>query len=335
MEKNDLTGQEKAAIFLISMGSESAADIFRQLKESEIEALTIEMSRTKNISVEKRERVIFEFNELMMAQEYILNGGEDYARQVLEQALGKEKAAEIIGRLVKNLHSNPFEFFQRTDPQHLLNFIQNEHPQTIALVLCYLDYEKSALILSSLPHEIQANVAKRIATMERVSPEVLHEVERILERKLSSLSSQDYTLAGGIGTTVEVLTRVDRATEKLIIENLEESDPELADEIKKKMFVFEDIVLLEDRSVQRLIREVDNQDLAKALKSVDNQVLDKIFKNMSKHAGLLLQEDMEFLGPVRLKEVEDCQQRIVNVIRNLEDLGEILITRGAEEDMVM
>ena len=160
-------------------------------------------------------------------------------------------------------------------------------------------------------------------------------LERILERKLSSLSSQDYTLAGGIGTTVEVLTRVDRATEKLIIENLEESDPELADEIKKKMFVFEDIVLLEDRSVQRLIREVDNQDLAKALKSVDNQVLDKIFKNMSKHAGLLLQEDMEFLGPVRLKEVEDCQQRIVNVIRNLEDLGEILITRGAEEDMVM
>ena len=238
-------------------------------------------------------------------------------------------------RLTSSLQVRPFDFIRRTDPQHLLNFIQNEHPQTIALILCYLEPQKAALILSSLPHQIQADVARRIATMERVSPDVLREVERVLERKLSTLASEDYSQAGGIDAVVEVLNLVDRGTEKTIIEALEEEDPELAEEIKKKMFVFEDIVLLDDRAIQRVLREVDNQELAKALKSVDPEVQEKIFKNMSKRAASLLREDMDFMGPVRLKDVEDCQQKIVNIIRKLEDAGEIVVARGGEEELVV
>ena len=237
--------------------------------------------------------------------------------------------------MTSSLQVRPFDFIRRTDPAHLLNFIQNEHPQTIALILCYLEPPKAASILSSLPHQIQADVAKRIATMERVSPDVLREVERVLERKLSTLASEDYTTAGGIDAVVEVLNLVDRGTEKTIIEALEEEDPELAEEIKKKMFVFEDIVLLDDRAIQRVLREVDNQELAKALKSVEAEVQEKIFKNMSKRAASLLREDMDFMGPVRLKDVEDCQQKIVNIIRKLEDAGEIVVARAGEEELVV
>lgn len=269
-----------------------------------------------------------------MAQEFITNGGIDYAREVLERALGTQKSIDIVNRLTSSLQVRPFDFIRRTDPSHLLNFIQGEHPQTIALILAYLDPQKSAQILSALNHEIQADVAKRIAMMDRTSPDVLREVERVLERKLSTLASEDYTSAGGIDAIVEVLNNVDRGTEKIIIEALEEDDPELAEEIKKRMFVFEDIVLLDDRSIQKVLREVDANDLGKALKGVDTEVQEKIFKNMSKRAASLLKEDMDFMGPLRLRDVEEAQQKVVNIIRKLEESGDIVVARGGEEELV-
>nr|MCU0824861.1 flagellar motor switch protein FliG [Leptospira sp.] len=331
-KKPSLTGRQKAAIFLVAVGNEVASEIFKHLREDEIEQITFEIARLDKITPEDKEKVLVEFNELMMAQEFITNGGIDFARGLLEKALGNQKAIDIINRLTSSLQVRPFDFIRRTDPAHLLNFIQGEHPQTIALILSYLDPQKASNILSNLPHQIQAEVAKRIATMDRVSPDVLREVERVLERKLSTLASEDYTSAGGIDSVVEILNLVDRGTEKTIIEALEEEDPELAEEIKKRMFVFEDIVLLDDRAIQKVMREVDNTDLAKALKSVDSEVQDKIFKNMSKRAANLLREDMDFMGPVRLKDVEDAQQKIVNIIRKLEEAGEIVVARAGEDE---
>ncbi|MCR8640832.1 flagellar motor switch protein FliG [Leptospira interrogans serovar Ricardi] len=334
-KKTNLTGRQKAAVFLIAVGSEVSSEIFKHLREDEIEQITFEIARLDKITPEDKEKVLVEFNELMMAQEFISNGGIDFARGLLEKALGNQKAIDIINRLTSSLQVRPFDFIRRTDPQHLLNFIQNEHPQTIALILSYLDPQKASNILSNLPHTIQAEVVKRIATMDRVSPDVLREVERVLERKLSTLASEDYTSAGDIDSVVEILNLVDRGTEKTIIEALEEEDPELAEEIKKRMFVFEDIVLLDDRAIQKVMREVDNSDLAKALKSVDTEVQEKIFKNMSKRAANLLREDMDFMGPIRIKDVEDAQQKIVNIIRKLEDAGEIVVARAGEDELVM
>jgi len=333
--RKELSGRQKAAIFLVTIGSEISSEIFKHLKEDEIEALTFEIARLETIEAEDKDRVLTEFKELMMAQDFITSGGIDYARELLEKSLGSQKAIDIINRLTSSLQIRPFDFIRRTDPTHLLNFIQQEHPQTIALILAYLEPEKASVILSSLPHETQSDVARRIATMDRTSPETLREVERVLEKKLSTLSSEDYTSAGGVESIVEILNRVDRSTEKTIIESLEEEDPELAEEIKKRMFVFEDIVLLDDRAIQKVLREVDQQELGKALKAVDNEVQDKIFKNMSKRAATTLKEDMEFMGPIRLKDVEEAQQKIVSVIRKLEEQGEIVVARSGEDEMVV
>lgn len=334
-KKLQLTGRQKAAIFLVSLGSEVSSEIFKHLREDEIEQLTFEIARLDKVEAEDKDRVLMEFQELMMAQGFISSGGIDYAREVLERALGTQKAIDIVNRLTSSLQVRPFDFIRRTDPSHLLNFIQGEHPQTIALILSYLDPNKAALILSGLNHQIQADVARRIATMDRTSPDVLREVERVLERKLSTLASEDYTSAGGIDAIVEVLNQVDRGTEKIIIEALEEEDPELAEEIKKRMFIFEDIVLLDDRSIQKVLREVDTQDLAKALKGVDAEVQEKIYRNMSKRAATLLREDMDFMGPIRLRDVEEAQQKIVNIIRKLEESGEIIVARAGEEELVV
>jgi len=334
-KKSQLTGRQKAAVFLVSLGSDVSADVFKHLREDEIEQLTFEIARLDKIEPDDKDRVLQEFQEMMMAQEFITQGGIDYARDILERALGTQKAIDIVNRLTSSLQVRPFDFIRRTDPSHLLNFIQGEHPQTIALILAYLDSQKSAQILAELPHNVQADVARRIAEMKRTSPDVLREVERVLERKLSTLASEDFTQAGGIDTVVEILNNVDRGTEKIIIEALEEEDPELAEEIKKRMFVFEDIVLLDDRSIQKVLREVDTQELAKALKGVDNEVQEKIFRNMSKRAASLLSEDMDFMGPIRLRDVEEAQQKIVNIIRKLEDAGEIVVARTGEEELVV
>ncbi len=333
--KKQLTGRQKAAIFLVTLGSEISSEIFKHLREDEIETLTFEIARLDSVESEERDAVLQEFQELMMAQDFITSGGIDYARELLEKSLGSQKAVDIINRLTSSLQVRPFDFIRRTDPTHLLNFIQQEHPQTIALILAYLEPQKASIILGSLPHEVQSDVAKRIATMDRTSPEVLREVERVLEKKLSTLSSEDYTAAGGVESIVDILNLVDRSTEKGIIESLEEEDPELAEDIKKRMFVFEDIVLLDDRAIQKVLREVDTNELAKALKAVDSEVQDKIYRNMSKRAATLLKEDMEFMGPVRLKDVEESQQKIVSIIRKLEEQGEIVVARSGEDEMVV
>ena len=333
--KRELNGRQKAAVFLVTLGSEISSEIFKHLREDEIETLTFEIARLETVDSEERDSVLMEFQELMMAQDFITTGGIDYARELLEKSLGSQKAVDIINRLTSSLQVRPFDFIRRTDPTHLLNFIQQEHPQTIALILAYLEPAKASIILSSLPHEIQSDVAKRIATMDRTSPEVLREVERVLEKKLSTLSSEDYTAAGGVESIVEILNLVDRSTEKTIIESLEEEDPELAEDIKKRMFVFEDIVMLDDRAIQKVLREVDTSELAKALKSVDTEVQDKIFRNMSKRAAQLLREDMEYMGPIRMKDVEEAQQKIVSIIRKLEEAGEIVVARAGEDELVV
>ena len=260
---------------------------------------------------------------------------EGYAKELLEKALGAEKAMAVISKLTSSLQVRPFEFIRKTEPSQLLNFIQDEHPQTIALILSYLSAQQSAQVISALPAEKQADVAKRIAQMDRTSPDVIKEVERVLERKLASLVNQDYTIIGGVDAIVDILNSVDRGTEKHIVESLEMEEPELADEIRRKMFVFEDILLLDDRTVQRVLRDVDNNDLSIALKSANEEVKGLIFNNLSKRLATMIQEDMEFMGPVRMKDVEEAQQKIVNVIRKLEDAGEIVIARGGGDELVV
>ena len=333
--REELSGKQKAAIFLVTLGSDISSEIFKHLREDEIETLTWEIARLENIEPEDRDMVLQEFQELMMAQDFITTGGIDYARELLEKSLGSQKAVDIINRLTSSLKTRPFDFIRRTDPANLLNLIQQEHPQTISLILAYLEPAKASIILAQLPQEKQSDEAKRIATMDRTSPEILREVERVLDKKLSSLSQEDYTAAGGVESIVDILNLVDRTTEKSIIEQLEEEDPELAEEIKKRMFVFEDIVMLDDRAIQRVLREVDTNELAKALKAVDPEVQDKIFRNMSKRAASLLKEDMDYMGPTRRKDVEESQQKIVSVIRKLEEQGDIVIARSGEEDVLV
>lgn len=330
-----LTGKQKAAILMISLGPEKSAQIFKHLREEEIEQLTLEIANIRKVSTEQKEDVVNEFHDLLVAKEYISSGGIEYAKQVLEKALGTSKTAEIIGRLTATLQVKPFDFVRKTDPAQLLNFIQSEHPQTIALIIAYLDSEKAAAILSALPPERQSDVARRIAIMDRTSPDIIREVERLLERKLSSVVSEDFTSAGGVQSVVDILNKVDRTTEKTIMESMEVQDPELAEEIKKRMFVFEDIIQLDDRAIQQILREVDGKDLALALKGSSEEVAIKIKRNMSKRAADMLKEDMEYMGPVRLRDVEDAQQRIVNVIRKLEEAGEIVVARGGGDEIVV
>ena len=328
----NLTNQEKAAILFIVLGPEYSSMLFKHMNDEEIEKLTLEIANHKQVTPEEKQLVTSEFYQMAMAQNYLSQGGLEYAQNVLEKALGAEKASSIISRLTTSLQVRPFDFLHKTDPSQLLNFIQNEHPQTIALIMAYLDPDQAATVLTGLPQDRQAEVAKRIAVMDRTSPEVLREVERVLERKLSALVTQDFSDAGGVKAIVEVLNRVDRTTEKSIIENLEVENPELADEIKKLMFVFEDIVMLDDRSLQMVLRDVDTKDLSLALKATNKDVAEKIFKNMSKRAGDMLKEEIEYMGPVKIRDVEEAQQKIVNVIRSLEEKGEIVVARGGKGD---
>jgi flagellar motor switch protein FliG len=334
-EKEELKGIQKAAILLIALGPEKSSLIFKHLKEEEIEDLTLEIANTKSVTPQTKEKVINEFYEVCLAQQYIAEGGIGYAKELLEKALGSDKAMDVIGRLTASLQVRPFEFVKKTDASQLLNFIQDEHPQTIALILSYLSAGQAAQILGALTPEKQADVARRIATMDRTSPDVIKEVERVLESKLSSLVNQDYTIIGGVDAVVDILNTVDRGTEKHIMETLEVEEPELADEIRKKMFVFEDILLLDDRAIQRVLRDVDNNDLAIACKGSTEEVQAAIFNNMSKRLAEMIREDMEFMGPVRMKDVEEAQQKIVNIIRKLEDSGEIVISRGGGDELVV
>ena len=331
----DYTGIQKAAILLIALGPERSADIFKHLKEDEIEELTLEIANTRSVSPQVKEDVLNEFYQICLAQQYIAEGGIGYAKELLDKALGEDRAKEVITKLTASLQVRPFEFVRKTDPSQLLNFIQDEHPQTIAMILSYLTSAQAALVIGALPPEKQADVAKRIAMMDRTSPDVIKEVERVLEKKLSSLVNQDYTIVGGVDAIVNILNTVDRTTEKHVMESLEIEEPELADEIRKKMFVFEDILLLDDRAIQRVLRDVDNADLGVALKAANEEVQNVIFKNLSKRLAAMIKEDMEFMGPVRMKDVEEAQQKVVSVIRKLEDSGEIVISRGGGDEIVV
>ncbi|MFY0759045.1 flagellar motor switch protein FliG [Metabacillus dongyingensis] len=330
-----LTGKQKAAILLISLGPDVAASVYKHLSEEEIERLTLEISGVRKVDSQNKEEIIEEFHQIAMAQEFISQGGISYAKQILEKALGEDRASSIIHRLTSSLQVKPFDFARKADPAQIFNFIQGEHPQTIALILSYLDPVQSGQILSGLPHEQQADIARRIAKMDRTSPEIINEVEQILERKLSSSVTQDYTQTGGVEAVVEVLNGVDRSTEKTILDSLEIQDPELAEEIKKRMFVFEDIVTLDSRAIQRVIRDVENEDLMLSLKVASEEVKEIVFKNMSKRMVETFKEEMEFMGPVRLRDVEEAQSRIVAVIRKLEDAGEIVIARGGGDDIIV
>lgn len=332
---NEIKGIQKAAILLIALGPEKSASIFKHLKEDEIEELTLEIANTRSVSPQMKEDVLSEFYEVCLAQQYIAEGGIGYAKELLEKALGEEKAHDVISKLTASLQVRPFEFIRKTDASQLLNFIQDEHPQTIALILSYLPPLQASAVISALPLEKQADVAKRIAQMDRTSPDVIKEVERVLERKLASLVNQDYTIVGGVDAIVEILNSVDRGTEKHIMENLEIEEPELADEIKRKMFVFEDILSLDDKTIQRVLRDVDNNDLGVALKGTSEEVQNVIFNNLSKRLAAMIREDMDFMGPVRMKDVEEAQQKIVNIIRKLEDAGEIIIARGGGDEIVV
>ena len=333
--KTERTGREKAAMLLISLGPERSAEIFKHLKEEEIEQLTLEIANIRAVTPEEKEKVLEEFYQICLAQEYIAEGGISYAKEILEKALGTQKALDVINKLTVSLQVRPFEFVRKADPAQLLNFIQKEHPQTIALILAYLKPQQAAAVLASLPQDKQADVARRIAMMDRTSPEIIKEVERILEKNLSSLVTEDFTAAGGVQAIVNILNTVDRGTEKYIMETLEIEDTDLAEEIRKRMFVFEDILTLDNRSIQRFLREVDNNLLAVALKGATEEVQKVIYSNMSKRLAEMIREDIEYMGPVRLKDVEEAQQKIVNIIRKLEDAGEIIISRGGGDEIIV
>lgn len=327
-------GRKKAAILLVSMGPDASSQVFKHLRQEEIDELTLEIASLGSISSDRKAEVMEEFYETAVAQDYITEGGIDYARMLLERALGTERANEVMSRLGAAIQVSPFEFLRRTDAGQILNVIGNEHPQTIALIMAHLPSDSAAQVLSALPAELQAEIAMRVAIMDRTAPEVVREIERVLERKLSSVLTQDFTSAGGIKALVDVLNNVDRTTERTILESLDEQNPELAEEVRKLMFVFEDILLLDDRSIQQVLREVENKELGLSLKGTSAEVQDKIFRNMSERAAAIIKEDLQFMGPVRLKQVEEAQQKIVNVIRKLEDAGQIVIARAGEDELI-
>ena len=334
-QKKRITGKQKAAILLISLGPDVSAQVYKHLTDEEIEQLSLEISSVKKVDNDLKEEVVEQFHQIAVAQDYIAQGGVGYAKQVLEKAFGKQEAATIINRLTSSLQVRPFDFARKADPQQVLNFIQNEHPQTIALILSYLDPEQAGQILSELQPDVQADVARRIAVMDSTSPEIISQVEQVLERNISASITEDYTQTGGIPAVVEVLNEVDRSTERTILDALEVQDPELADEIKKRMFIFEDIVILDNRAIQRVIREVDNEDLRLALKVASDEVKEVVFNNMSQRMADTFKEEMEYMGPVRLRDVEEAQTRIVGVIRRLEEIGEIVIARGGGDDIIV
>lgn len=331
-----IPGPKKAAIVMVALGSEASSQIFRNLEEIEIERLSTEIARLGNVAPDIREAVLEEFHNLAMAQEYVSQGGIEYAREILEAALGTRKAKEILEKVQQTIRTTGFNLLENVDPKQIVNFIQKEHPQTIALLLAHMEPKNAAPIISALPSELQVDVSTRIATMESISPETLDQVEEVLVSQIKSLFGGDVSEIGGIKAVAELLNNVDRAAEKNILGNLERENPELATEIKNLMFVFEDVLLLDDRSMQRVLKEIDTKELSMALKGSSDELQDKFFRNMSSRAAEMIREDMEFMGPIRLKDVEEVQQKIVDVIRRLEEDGEIIISgRGGEEAIIV
>lgn len=330
----DLNNIQKAAIVLALIGPKSAGLVLKHMSEDQVEAITLEMARLDRVNSTVRNHVVDEFHELCLAQDYIAEGGLENARRILVEAYGEDKGGEIIKKITSAMQILPFEFLKKTDPSQLLGFIQDEHPQTIALILSYLPASVAADVMIKLNPDLRCEVAERIGAMDQTPPEVIRRVESVLRKKMSSVLNEEITKAGGPQSLVDILQRVDRKTERIILDGLTDNNPDLADDVKSMMFVFEDILQLDDRAVQAVLKEVDAKELAMALKNVSDEVKRKIFTNMSDRAASLLQEDMEYMGPVKLKSVEESQQRIVAVIRRLEEAGEISIGRGEEDVLI-
>lgn len=332
---SDMSGATKAAVLMMRLGKDKSALVLRYLRESEVSSITAEIAKLRDITAEKVAAVLNEFRIMAAAQAHLASGGVEFARELLIDALGPEKAATILERLNVTLEDLPFESIRRADPRQVLGFLQEEHPQTIALVIAHLPPESAAMILSGLEEELQRDVAVRLAKMDQTSPEVVSAVEESLMKRLSNVLRQsEFSSAGGVGALVEILNRSDRATERLIFEGLEDFDTELADEVRSRMFVFEDIVTLDDRSVQLVLRQVDSKSLGVALKGVKQEVRQKIFQNISSRAAQSLAEEIEMLGAVRLKTVEEAQGAIVRVIRSLEESGQIVVARAGADEFV-
>lgn len=335
-ENQKMTGVQKAAILFITLGPETAANIIKKLPDAEIQKITYEIANINSVGSEEKQGILEEFIQMNRAKDYLVEGGLDYAKNVLSKALGSQKAMEILDKVTEATQQfRPFAIARKADAHQLLNLISNEHPQAIALILCYLQSDKSGQILSALPEDVQSEVAYRIATMSSTSPNVVKEIEKVLDDKLSSVVKSDNKIIGGVQTIVDILNQVDRTTEKNITEGLEKEDAELAEKVKESMFVFEDIVTLDDVSIQRVLREVDNKELSLALKGSSEEVANCIYRNQSKRATAALKEDIEFLGPVRLMDVEKSQQKIVGIIRRLDEAGEIVISRGGEDAIIV
>lgn len=334
--ENKLSGVQKAAILFITLGPDASSGILKKLPEADIQKITYEIANITSVTPEQREEILNEFLQINKARDYIIEGGMDYAKQLLSKALGSQRANEILDKVSEATSQyRPFSIARKADAHQLFNVIVSEQPQTIALILCYLQPDKAAQVMAELPEETQSEVAYRIATMNNTSPMVIKEIESVLEGKLSSVVRTEMTTIGGVETLVGILNQVDRTTEKNITEGLEREDAELADKVKSSMFVFEDIISLDDVSIQRILREVEASDLALALKGCSEEVAACVYRNQSKRAAASLKEDMEFLGPVRLMDVEKSQQKIVSVIRRLDDAGEIIISRGGEDAIIV
>lgn len=331
-----MSNSQKVAALLIILGPNTATEVLKNIPDEElIEQITLEIASLNKVPRETLDDILDEFHSLFQANNYLSHGGMGYAKTLLEQAYGDQKAGQILDKLVVTMHSNPFQFFNDADPTQLATSFQNENPQLVALVLAYLKPERAAAVLNCLPQNLQATVALRIAEMDRTNPEILSEIEKIIESKFSSVVSQDFSQAGGVDALANILNRTDRQTEKKIMETLESEDMDLAEQVRQLMFVFEDIVKLDDRSIQRLLREIETKDLAMALKGANGEVKEKIFKNMSERASAMLKDDMDYMGPVRAREVQECQTKIVAVIRALEATGEIVLMReGVEDDFI-
>lgn len=332
----ELDGLTKAAILLMTLETTIASQLLKQLTPEAVEEVTRELAGLGRVPPELRNAVVEEFYNLSVASQYLNEGGLDYARVLLKESLDSQAAERVLQQIQTQVQKTPFAFLQKAESENLLTFIQDEHPQTIALIVSHLPHHKAAEILAGLPMQKQIEVVKRIANMEQTNPEVIREVERGLESRLSNMLTQSMEKAGGIPTVAEILNLADRATEKAIMEGLEAEDPELVEEIRRLMFVFEDVLKVDDKGIQMILKEIDNDELGLALKTASPELQQKIFKNMSERAATLIKEDMQYMGPVRVSDVEAAQQRIVDIVRRLEDSGEIVIAgRGGESDLIV
>ncbi|HEX4054040.1 MAG TPA: flagellar motor switch protein FliG [Tepidisphaeraceae bacterium] len=332
----ELSGVRKSAILLLSLTQEQAAEILKRLPPEAVEEVSREIAGLGDIAIDTRKEIFGEFYNLALANAYLSEGGLEYAKALIRKSLSDDDANRVIKQVTQQVQTTPFSFLQKAESENLLTFIQDEHPQTIALILAHLPPQKASEILVGLPSQKQIEVVKRVANMEQTNPEVIKEVERGLEHRLSDIVSQTFEKAGGVDTVAEILNLADRSTEKGIMEGLEAEDPDLVEQIRRLMFVFEDILLVNDKGIQSVLKEVDNEELALALKTASEELKQKIFKNMSERAAQLIQEDMQYMGPVRVSDVEAAQQKIVDIVRRLEDAGEIIIAgRGGEKEMVV